>query len=385
MDKRVAVDQNQALPGSELATGGGNATAAGVTFQGALGASFAAAAIADRHVDARLGIGAVRIRGLRFETEAPLDDILVATNADGYVFTQAKTSLTLAKKLDSELGKTAEQIVRQWRVCSGGDGGLGWNRPLVRGRDLFLIAVGPGAAGTVANDLAQALSRRRANATGATTPATQKKALESFTALLEAAWQEVVESPATPEDIGQMLDLTAVVRFDLGGPDAAVVIEMLKSALLRPDDAPAAFDVLGGICEQHMAERTGADARGLRRSLEEKSVRLLAPPDYRTDVEAFRADSRRNHATLASFEVIRVDGEELTVLRRCMTAALDAAQNGSFLIVGEPGAGKKRSSQHSGANFERGRKRSPPTLGRPGACYWAGWSQNRAWPESSNP
>lgn len=97
MDKQVAVDQKQALPGAELATGGGNATAAGVTFQGALGASFAAAAIADRPVDARLGIGAVRIRELRFETEAPLDDILVATNADGYVFTQPKTSLLSRK------------------------------------------------------------------------------------------------------------------------------------------------------------------------------------------------------------------------------------------------------------------------------------------------
>jgi hypothetical protein len=132
-----------------------------VTFQGALGASFAAAVIADRPLDARFGTGTVRVRELRFETEAPLDEILVATNVDGYVFTQAKTSLTLAKKLDSELGKTAGQIVRQWRACLEGNGSLGWNRPLVRGRDLFLIAVGPGAAGTVTNDLALALSRRR--------------------------------------------------------------------------------------------------------------------------------------------------------------------------------------------------------------------------------
>ena len=147
----IRTDEQQESSEAALATGGGNATAAGVTFQGALGALFATAAIADRPLDARLGIGAVRVRELRFETEAPLDDILVATNADGYVFTQVKTSLTLAKKLDSELGKTAEQVVRQWRACACGDGSLGWNRPLTRGRDLFLIAVGPGAAGTVAN------------------------------------------------------------------------------------------------------------------------------------------------------------------------------------------------------------------------------------------
>jgi hypothetical protein len=341
-DNRVEVetDQQQEPADVVLATGGGNATAAGVTFQGALGASFAAAAIADRPLDTRLEIGAVRVRNLRFETEAPLDDILLATSADGYVFAQAKTSLTLAGKLDSELGKTAEQIVRQWRACSEGDASLDWNRPLTRGRDLFLIAVGPGAAGTVANDLAQALSRRRSNATDATTPASQKKALESFTALLEAAWQEVVGTPVTKEDIAQLLDFTAVVRFDFNGPDAAVAIEVLKSALLRPDDAPAAFDVLGGICERHMAERTGANARALRRSLEEKSVRLLAPPDYRSDVEAFREDSRRNRDMLASFQVIKVDGVDLSVPRRCTVAALGAAQQGSLLLVGEPGAGK---------------------------------------------
>jgi hypothetical protein len=336
----IRTDERQESGEAALAAGGGNATAAGVTFQGALGALFATAAIADRPLDARFGIGAVRVRALRFETEAPLDDILVATNADGYVFTQAKTSLTLAKKLDSELGKTAEQVVRQWRACVGGDGSFGWNRPLTLGRDLFLIAVGPRAAGTVANDLAQALSRRRGNANRATTPATQRKALESFSTLLETAWQEVVGSPATSEDIAQMLDLTAVVRFDLEGPDAAVAIEMLKGDLLRPDDAPAALEVLGGICEQHMAARTGADTRALRRSLEEKSIRLLAPPDYRTDVEAFRADSGRNRNALASFEAIRIDGEDLTVPRQCMAAALNAAQDGSFLLVGEPGAGK---------------------------------------------
>ena len=72
-----------------------------MTFQGAVGALFAATAVADRPLDARFGIGAVRIKELRFEAEAPLDDIMIATDADGYVFTQVKTSLTLAKKLDS--------------------------------------------------------------------------------------------------------------------------------------------------------------------------------------------------------------------------------------------------------------------------------------------
>jgi len=332
-------DQSASVAGA-LATGGGNATAAGVTFQGAIGALFSATAIADRPLDAPLGIGAVRVKELRFETEAPLDDILIATDAEGYVFVQAKTSLTLAKKLDSELGKTAEQIVRQWIACSGGDGALGWNRPLAEDRDSFLIAVGPGAARTVANDLAQALSRRRRKATDATTPDDQKKALESFTTLLNLAWEKVVGSSATAEDIAQLLDLTAIVQFDMDGADRAVGVEILRSALLRPDDAPSAFDVLGAICEQHMAERIGADTQALRRSLEQQSVRLLAPPDYRADVEAFRAFSKAHQEYLATFGVIHLESKDIAVPLQCLAPALAAAQHGSFLVVGEPGAGK---------------------------------------------
>jgi hypothetical protein len=336
----------------DLAKGGGNATAAGVTFQGAVGAFSAATAIADRPLDGRFGIGAVRIKELRFETEAPLDDILITTDAAGYVFTQAKTSLTLAKKLESELGKTAEQIVRQWIACSSGDGSLGWNRPLVASRDIFLIAVGPSTAGTVAKDLAQGLSRRRRKATDEITPADEKRALESFTNLLQLAWEEIVGSPATAEDIAQLLDFTVIVQFDTDGADRNVAVEILRSALLQPDDAPSAFDVLGSICEKHMAERTGADLQALRRDLEQKQIRLLAPPDYRADVEAFRAFSKTNQDYLAAFEVIHVDGRDIAVLRQCLGPALAAAQQGSFLLVGEPGAGKSAVLNSIGRNLD---------------------------------
>lgn len=343
-------DESESATGA-LATGGGNATAGGVAFQGAVGALFAATAIADRPLDGRFGIGAVRVKELRFETEAPLDDIQIATDADGYVFTQAKTSLTLAKKLDSELGKTAEQIVRQWIACSGGDGTLVWNRPLVVGRDLFLIAVGLGTAGTVARDLAQGLSRRRRKATDETTPADEKKALESFTSLLQLAWEEIVGSPATAENIVPLLDFTAIVQFDTNGADKNVAVEILRSALLQPDDAPSVFDVLGSICEKHMAERTGADPQALRRDLEQKSIRLLAPPDYRADVEAFRAFSKTNQEYLAAFEVIHVDGKDIAVPRQCLAPALAAAQEGSFLVVGDPGAGKSALLNTIGRNL----------------------------------
>jgi hypothetical protein len=148
------------------------------------------------------------------------------------------------------------------------------------------------------------------------------------------AWEEIVGSPATAENIVRLLDFTAIVQFDTNGADRNVAVEILRSALLQPDDAPSAFDVLGSICEKHMAERTGADPQALRRDLEQKPIRLLAPPDYRADVEAFRAFSKTNQEYLAAFEVIHVDGKDIAVPRQCLALALTAAQEGSFWLSG---------------------------------------------------
>jgi hypothetical protein len=127
---------------SFLARGGGNATAAGVSFQARLGAALASHALADRRLDSTVELTNAGIRSLRFETEAPVDDILIETAGDGFIFVQVKTSLDLSTRQASELGKTAEQIVRQWRACATGEAERGWDRPLSSERDAVVIAVG---------------------------------------------------------------------------------------------------------------------------------------------------------------------------------------------------------------------------------------------------
>ena len=77
----VKRDDQSASVTATLAAGGGNATAAGVTFQGALGALFAARAIADRPLR-RAGSESEPFasRNCASKTEAPLDDIMIATD-----------------------------------------------------------------------------------------------------------------------------------------------------------------------------------------------------------------------------------------------------------------------------------------------------------------
>jgi len=77
--------------GKATAKGGGQATTAGIAFQAQVAAKFAADLISERQLDERLRLGSARASLLRLETEAPIDDILIQTDADGFIFIQAKT------------------------------------------------------------------------------------------------------------------------------------------------------------------------------------------------------------------------------------------------------------------------------------------------------
>ena len=169
------------------APAGGNATASGVNFQASLGAMFAARLLTERALDERLRLNDTRIKSIRFETEAPVDDLLLETTEGGFLFVQAKTTLSLSERLDSEFGKTIEQVVRLWRICSTGVGAKGWDRPLDPAQDRILIAVGPNASGSIATDLATALVSTQA-ASSAALPQAQQAALTKFVGTLNQAW-----------------------------------------------------------------------------------------------------------------------------------------------------------------------------------------------------
>jgi hypothetical protein len=336
-----SVDHQTGVSDQLLATGGGNSPASGVTFQGSLGASFAIWAVLDRPVDRRLGLGATRVHSLRFETEAPVDDILMPTSEDGHIFVQAKATLDSSSKLDSEMGKTALEIVRNWRICSSGDGSRGWDRPLSQERDRFVIAVGPKSSGTVVNDLGTGLDLRRSGGTKDTLNADQKAAVTKFRSLLSLAWDAVVETTPADGDLDALLDFTAVVRFDFDAAHRELAVERLRDLLLDPEVAPAAFDVLARACEHHMKNRTGLLGVGaIRKALEAGGLKLLAPRNYQPDIDAFREFSERIRKRLAPSEAIMLGGKAYQVHRQFTDAAVAALKEGSLLLAGEPGSGK---------------------------------------------
>jgi hypothetical protein len=324
---------------SMLSKGGGNATAAGVTFQASIGAIFCAQMLAERSLDSRFELGVAKPKAIRFESEARLDDIAIETDEGGWLLVQAKTSLSLASSLNSELGKTVEQIVTQWHASAAGSGERGWNRPLDVGRDRLVIAVGAGAAGSVTNDLAKALASTRANHS-APLPAKQREALQRLNALIKVAWKKIKGNSASAADIDKLLPFVAVLRFDMAGPDRATAIEVMAHVTERQPDAPSAFLALERACQNLMVGRLGADAAGFRTTLAQAGTRLKEPPSYQADVQSLRTYSDGVAATLFDFEAIEIDGARITVPRQSTNAVVQAAKAGSLLIIGDPGAGK---------------------------------------------
>jgi hypothetical protein len=319
-----------------LARGGGNATAAGVTFQAQFGAWLASQLLAERPLDACLT--GKRLQSLRFETEAPVDDILVETD-EGWIFIQAKTSLTLSVSPKGDLAKTVDQFVRQWLACSTGNGGYGWNRPLLPDRDRLVLALGPRASRSLSVDLAQGIAALQ-TAGSAPLPKSKADAVRKFEELIEQAWRAVTGQSATATDIRAISNLVTILTFDFDGADRQTATAILSQVLDTPAQAGITFSTIVQHCQEMMRQRTGCDMPELRRALLAEGVPLAAPPSYRKDVENLRAYSERVQTQLSDYEATIVAGAQVRIERQCTDAVVSAARIGSLLIVGEPGAGK---------------------------------------------
>jgi len=183
-------------PNSLLARGGGNATSSGVLFQSSVASYFGAAMLAEKNIDRFSDLTGAMPVVVRMETEAPVDDILVETNAGGFIFVQAKTRVEFSTGPASPFAKTIEQFVRQWLVCAAGSGDRQWNRPLDQARDRIVLAVGPASSNGIKADLKRALEAKRAQAT-APLPQDQQAALDRLTSTIDGIWRTSSATPPT--------------------------------------------------------------------------------------------------------------------------------------------------------------------------------------------
>lgn len=337
--------------------GGGAATSAGILFQEQIGAIIGAWLLAEQPFDQRLDLGAAKPEWMRFETEAPVDDILVGTSAGGVVAVQAKTTASLSRQIASPFGKTVSQFVRHWLACRDGDGSLRWNRPLDARIDRLVLAVGPQAPATIREVLPAAL-RLKSQPGGGELNDGQQRAFADFEACVEQAWTKATALPYDPATARDLAGLVSVVAFDPVGLARQAMVSSLAGVVRSQADAAGVLSGLEALCGELMAQRGGVDLAAVRRKLMGRGISLLPPPDFRRDIERLRTHSAAIAETLERFEVIEaVEGNRVTIVRECQDAVRSAAKGGPLLIVGEPGAGKSgvlnalaRDLRHAGSD-----------------------------------
>jgi hypothetical protein len=327
-------------PERPLVGGGGAATSAGILFQQQIGAVIGSWLLAERPFDQRLNLGQAKPEWMRFETEAPVDDILVGTSAGGFVAIQAKTTASLSQDIGSPFGKTISQFVRHWLACRDGDGTLRWNRPLDAQVDRLVLAVGPQTPANLREALPSAL-RLKSQPGGGELNDVQQRAFSDFESCVEQAWAKATTyayDPATAQNLAALIN---VLTFEPTGLARQAVIATLTGVVQAPAEAPGVLSGLESVCAELMAQRGGVDLPTARQKLLGRGIALLPPQDFRQDIVRLQAHSATIAETLERYEVIEpVDGDRVTVVRECQDAIRDAALGGPLLIVGEPGAGK---------------------------------------------
>ena len=317
---------------------GGSAAAGGFEFQAKLGAMFGLLSLAQRPVDHSLGLGDAVPVWIRFESEAPVDDILVATSQDGFIAVQAKTSVDLSSNSKGGLAKTVQQFVRHWLECRDGKGADGWNRTLDPARDRLVLAVGPSAPSSVRLDLPAAL-RSLSQPTPVTLNKDEARALEVFSSCVKAAWFATTSETMPADLLRQLAKLIRVITFDPDGTDSQALDTMAALVVESPHARPL-INTLAVISKRWMTQRGGGDLAQLRQALIGERIVLRAPPQLTGDIQKLKAHSLQIGFDLQSYEKIDQADGVISITRACQPAALAAARDGSLLIIGEPGAGK---------------------------------------------
>lgn len=326
-------------PPSVRIGGGGAATSAGIHFEQQLGALFSSWILARDQFDDSFRLGAAAPEWIRFETEAPVDDLLIKTSNGGYVAVQAKTSVSLSEDPAQSLGKTIVQFVRHWFVAQQGDGSMEWNRPLDPDRDRLVLAVSPKTSPQVRCVLPDAL-RLMAQPGGGALNQAQKRAYQIFSSLVEQAWMSITNTAIDDQIFLKLAKLVVVFTFDSEKGSALASGSLVKA--FGPDvNAETAFTTLSDLSGRLMQERGGGDLYIWRQLLARRGIVVNAPVEYRADINTLKQHSKRIADALVSYERIEVArGAQLSVRRDCQSAVEIAVRNGPLLIIGEPGAGK---------------------------------------------
>lgn len=334
---------------SQRSSSGGAAAAAGAEFQHRVAAYFAVTILAENDASPPLGLSAeTTLDWLRCETGLPVDDLLIGTSDGGLILVQVKRSLDLSNSEHSELAKTIDQFVRQFVLYRGKSAGnQPWERALDVARDRLTLVTSPRSPESIRRHLSAVLRRARQPIGNSdldipAVNAGDERALRVLLAHLVASWQRVVGATPSDQDKRELLALIHVEILDVeDGPAERAAKTLLRNSVLsNPDQSEAAWAVIVTTCATLATNRGGANRRVFQQALETARIRTKTPRGILADVELLRSVSRQTRESLAGRAEMQVGPDVVRIRRSSFESLKQAVENGSILIVGEPGVGK---------------------------------------------
>jgi len=330
----------------------GDATQSGIDFQNKVAAVIAVYALADEPLPF-LGLpGRVSPTVVELETNAPVDDILVKTSAEGFCFINVKKNVGTSDDPNSPLGSVIDQFVRQWITSIAANGKHDWERTLDMEKDRLILVTGGG--GTKANTFVAAALKiltRIADRHSIhpqediATTNSERKAYNALLSLIQFYWKRHTGNMASEAEMAAFLGMTRIVSIDPDNTDRAPTLSLLrKSVLANPEDVENAWSRLVAECQRLARLRSSADRTILRDALRSSGLKLRDVPELEGDIhrlETFTIETLRSLRHLAQLQVPTPSGVQSIRINRAVTQVLvDSAQKTSMLLISPPGAGK---------------------------------------------
>lgn len=280
-----------------------------------------------------------------------MDDLLLETSNDGYVFAQATTRLTRSTNSNSKLASALEQCVRQFHKGSPEVGGK--SRPL-DARDRLVIVTDADAPVWLRGSLPSLLRRFRQETSFSTLAEASLSDEDRTTAAaieenINRSWFAVTEATLSPQERRGLLELLRfeVLSLEPEGSDRLAAVEILRQAVLAdPTSAESAFDLLIQYCATLAADHAVATRPQLKMYLEKQPqpLRIRGPLSFEDDFASIQTVTSESMAQLFDLSVTRVNSvsDPVKIARNVVHDLESATQSdeGHCLIVGEPGAGK---------------------------------------------
>src|SRR3990172_13112497 len=332
---------------------GGQAAQSGFTFQDRVAAWIAAHILSGSGAPPVWGLPQkVSLTELRLETEAPVDDILVKTSGEGWCFINVKTSVDLSDKPESELGSVIDQFVRQWLACKAGDKSYDWARPIDALHDRLVLATSSKSSKSLIAPVDIIIKRIVELGIGtdrkliATTNA-ENDAYNKLTHLISHFWKKYSGSEPSDAEVKAFLSTVRIQVFQLeeGQADwSAALLLLEKNVLINNEDRGKAWNILVNKCAEFARDRSGAGREHIRKIFRSEGLALGEIREFSKDIKAIMDYSETTKKVLSRLSHIEISTagrkQSVVIKRKCVDALCEAAERQSFLVIGQPGAGK---------------------------------------------